>query len=177
MDSREHEHQEGWLSIYATADIYTDESLIHGDADRRGWVSKIDGPDNPVENRNDVEPLFHHELPLDEDALDDLRHVLAAKEWGPHVERGTLYAADSYAWDDSVSEVWNYAIHGHIRHYVDGVMVECEVDPRHPLREGIVRLMAAQALDVDLMDLVWNGNRWEIDGMSWQDWRDGRKAQ
>jgi hypothetical protein len=89
------------------------------------------------------------------------------------VERGTLYAQDAVSYSFEDSKTWNYAVHGSIRHYVDGVVVECDIDPRHPLREGIVLLMAANAVEVDLRDLVWNGDGWEIDGMDWQTWRDG----
>lgn len=172
----EHEHQSGRLSIYGTADVYTDDSVGEGLSDRSGWVSTIDGPDQIMESRNDVTPLFEAELPLDEDALKELDDLLRRKMWDPHVERGTLHTADSYAWDDTISEVWNYAVHGHVRHYVDGVVQECQIDPRHPLREGIVRLLEADGHDLGLRDLVWAGDRWEIDGEPWHRWRDHMAA-
>jgi hypothetical protein len=169
MDSREHEHQEGRLSIYGMVEVYASDDT----PESRGWVSTISGPTDVVDNRNDVQPLFQHELPLDGDALNELDDVLSQHTWEPGMDEGFLHSVVAADWDRDGIQFWQYSVTGYIRHYMDGVVQECRIDPRHPLREGIVRLMAANAVDVELRDLVWDGDGWEIDGMDWQKWRDG----
>lgn len=170
----EHDHEDGYLSVYATVEIFTDESLAVGVPDERGWVNSIHEPAQIFENRNDVQPLFHHALPLGEDALNELDDMLSTHSWMARAEDGNLHATRAKDWVGDYVKTWQYSLHGYVRHYVDGVVQECQIDPRNPLREGVIRLMVADALEVDADDIVWAGDGWEIEGLDWQSWRDAR---
>lgn len=109
----------GYLFVYATASVWTSEDIGHGDTSRKGWVSSVDQPDEPVENRGDVQAIFAASLPLSEDQADDLRRVLEGlgAVYPDGNQNDTLYVVDSRDYDLTKDEVWNYAVHSFAKDY------------------------------------------------------------
>lgn len=109
----------GYLFVYATASVWTSQDIGHGDTARKGWVSSVDQPHEPVENRDDVQAIFAASLPLSEGQADDLRRVLEGL--GPVHDDGnqndTLYVMDPRDYDLTTDETWMYAVHSFAKDY------------------------------------------------------------
>lgn len=119
----------GHLNVYATADVITSASAAEGDADRRGYVSNLDGAE-PMDARNDAAPLFSARLPLDDDERDELRRVVESLGAIDGDDGSTLYASDAVVHDYATDETWSYALHTFVKTVHGGEGVEIDADPR-----------------------------------------------
>lgn len=110
-----HLPQSGYLWVFGTVEVTTEESASEGVADRYGWVSSIDKPDEPVENRNDVTPLVHAALPLTRDDLDELHDLLKSMGAIESDDGSTIRSTDAQSWDLTNDEQWLYTIHASVK--------------------------------------------------------------
>lgn len=129
---------QGMLYVFATADVVTTESAEHGDADRRGWVSDLNGSE-VEESRNYVRPLVNLYWPLsdprnfdvyldEDDVRQEVRSLLYDLGAYDNNGDGTLYAADSATFDYSTDEAWLYALHAFVKHNGPNGWTETPVD-------------------------------------------------
>lgn len=107
----------GYLVVYATAEVWTNEAIEFGSTDRSGWVSSLDQPDEPVQARNDVDPLFMAYLPLNEDERGELADVLAMLGPVDSDSGSTIYATGTKTYDMATDEVWRYAVRAHVKNF------------------------------------------------------------
>lgn len=120
----------GALYVYATASVWTNTSTEAGLPDRQGWVDDLDGAE-PVDARNDVAPLFHAALPLNEDERDELAEVIDALGATGDYERGMLYAEEGVEHDLTTDETWSYTLHTFVKTVTNHLAgAETDVDPR-----------------------------------------------
>lgn len=130
----------GHLYIFATADVVTSESAEFGDADRRGWVSDLNGSE-VEESRNYVEPLVSMKWPLEDElaqnpdsyvdlssVTDEIQDVINGLGAYSTEDGSTLYAEDSVDHDPTTDESWHYALHAHVKHVGPNGWVETPVD-------------------------------------------------
>lgn len=111
----DHLPDHGLFFVYGTVDVWTEAALEFGNPDRLGWVSSLDQPDEPEENRDAVKPLFMARLPLSEDDEGELRDVIALLGAVESENGSTIYATDLKTYDMSTDETWRYAVHAHVK--------------------------------------------------------------
>ena len=107
----------GYLVVYATAEVWTNEATEFGSADRSGWASRLDRSDEPVQARNDVDPVFTAHLPLNEDERGELADVLAMLGPVDSDNGSTIYATGTKTYDMTTDEIWRYAVHAHVKRF------------------------------------------------------------
>lgn len=120
--TRERLPKDGYLVVYATVAVWTQEDIDFGNPSRSGWAKSLNQADEPHEARNDVAPVFSEMLPLNEEAWDELKDIV--KDLGPVTvgERGTISATESKSYSEENDEVWMYSIHAHVKAYKPGTM-------------------------------------------------------
>lgn len=127
MFSRSELPTTGVLRIYVTCDRVTSESAENGSVAEMGWVDAV-GSSTIYESRNDVEPVY--EVAFDngdvskgseyvdwEDALSALDDTIATLGAYESSDGSTLYGVDGHVLDYATDNVYNYAMHAHVKYF------------------------------------------------------------